>query len=98
MANVDSAFGLRPYGGLSPSNATMQSRKYLINPSGYGTTIFQGDLVKFNAGYIEQAGVSRQLGGRAHRAGDEVIDEKCAGDVNGSASDGGCAGEGSGVA
>ena len=58
MANVDSAFGLRPYGGLSPSNATMQSRKYLINPSGYGTTIFQGDLVKFNAGYIEQAGVS----------------------------------------
>ena len=23
-----------------------------------GTTIFQGDLVKFNAGYIEQAGVS----------------------------------------
>lgn len=58
MANVDSAFGLKPYGGLSPSNAYMQSRKYLINPSGYGTTIFQGDLVKFNAGYIEQAGVS----------------------------------------
>ena len=58
MANVDSAFGLKPYGGLSPSNAYMQSTKYLINPSGYGTTIFQGDLVKFNAGYIEQAGVS----------------------------------------
>tara|TARA_B100000424_G_C22940606_1_gene500481 strand:- start:1597 stop:2178 length:582 start_codon:yes stop_codon:yes gene_type:complete len=58
MANVDSAFGLKPYEGLSPSGAIPQARKYLINPSGYGTTIYQGDLVKFNGGYIEQAGVS----------------------------------------
>ena len=55
---VDSAFGLKPYEGLSPSGAIPQDRKYLINPSGYGTTIYQGDLVKFNGGYIEQAGVS----------------------------------------
>ena len=58
MANVDSAFGLKPYEGLSPSGAIPHARKYLINPSGYGTTIYQGDLVKFNGGYIEQAGVS----------------------------------------
>ena len=58
MANTDAAFGLRPYQGFSPSSAIPQARKYLINPSGYGTTIFQGDLVKFNGGYIEQAGVS----------------------------------------
>jgi hypothetical protein len=58
MANTDAAFGLRPYQGFAPSNAIPQARKYLINPSGYGTTIFQGDLVKFNGGYIEQAGVS----------------------------------------
>jgi len=58
MANVDSAFGLKPYEGLSPSGAIPQARKYLINPSDYGTTIYQGDLVKFNGGYIEQAGVS----------------------------------------
>ena len=58
MANVDSAFGLKPYEGLSPSGAIPQARKYLINPSGYGTTIYQGDLVKFNGGYVEQAGVS----------------------------------------
>ena len=58
MANVDAAFGLRPYKGLNPASAVPSANKYLINPSGYGTTIFQGDLVKFNAGYIEQAGVS----------------------------------------
>lgn len=58
MANVDSAFGLKPYEGLSPSGAIPQARKYLINPSGYSSNIYQGDLVKFNGGYIEQAGVS----------------------------------------
>ena len=58
MANVDSAFGLRPDEGLSPSGAIPQARKYLINPSGFGSNIYQGDLVKFNGGYIEQAGVS----------------------------------------
>ena len=58
MANVDAAFGLRPYKGLNPASAVPSANKYLINPSGYGTTIFQGDLVKFNAGYIEQASVS----------------------------------------
>ena len=43
MANVDAAFGLRPYKGLNPASAVPSANKYLINPSGYGTTIFQGD-------------------------------------------------------
>jgi len=43
MANVDKAFGLRPYKGLNVGSAVQEANKYSIDPSGYGTSIFQGD-------------------------------------------------------
>jgi len=57
MANVDKAFGLRPYKGAGWP--VQQANKYNISPSsGYGTSIFQGDLCIFNGGYIERAAAS----------------------------------------
>jgi len=57
MANVDKAFGLRPYKGAGWP--VQQANKYNISPSsGYGTSIYQGDIVIFNGGYIETAAVS----------------------------------------
>jgi len=41
MANVDKAFGLRPYKGLNVGSAVQEANKYNINPSGYGTSIFK---------------------------------------------------------
>ena len=58
MANVDKAFGLRPYKGLNVGSAVQEANKYNINTSGYGTSIFQGDLTIFNGGYIERAAAS----------------------------------------
>ena len=56
MANVDKAFGLRPYKGAGWP--VQQANKYSINPSSYDTSIYQGDIVIFNGGYIETAAVS----------------------------------------
>ena len=57
MANVDKAFGLRPYKGAGWP--VQQANKYNISPaSGYGTSSFQGDLCIFNGGYIERAAAS----------------------------------------
>ena len=51
MANVDKAFGLRPYKGAGWP--VQQANKYNISPaSGYGTSIFQGDLCIFNGGQL----------------------------------------------
>jgi len=58
MANVDKAFGLSPYKGLNVGSAVQQANKYSINPSGYGTAIYQGDIVIFAGGYINTAAVS----------------------------------------
>ena len=58
MANVDKAFGLRPYKGLNVGSAVQEANKYSINPSGYDTNIFQGDITIFNGGYIERAAAS----------------------------------------
>ena len=55
MANVDKAFGLRPYKGLNTGSAVQQANSYSIDPSGYGTAIYQGDLVIFAGGYINRA-------------------------------------------
>ena len=56
MANVDKAFGLRPYKGAGWP--VQQANKYNINTSGYSTSIYQGDLCIFNGGYIESAAAS----------------------------------------
>ena len=57
MANVDKAFGLRPYKGAGWP--VQQANKYNISPSsGYGTSIYQGDIVIFSGGYIETAAAS----------------------------------------
>ena len=56
MANVDKAFGLRPYKGAGWP--VQQANKYNINPSSYDTSIYQGDIVIFNGGYIETAAAS----------------------------------------
>ncbi len=58
MANVDKAFGLRPYKGLNVASAVQEANKYNIVTTGYGTSIFQGDLTIFNGGYINTAAVS----------------------------------------
>jgi hypothetical protein len=58
MANVDKAFGLNPYKGLNVGSAVQQANKYSIDPSGYGTSIYQGDLVIFAGGYINTAAAS----------------------------------------
>ena len=58
MANVDKAFGLRPYKGLNVGSAVQEANKYDISTSGYGTSIFQGDLVIFAGGYINRAAAS----------------------------------------
>ena len=58
MANVDKAFGLNPYKGLNVGSAVQQANKYSIDPSGYGTAIYQGDLVIFAGGYINRAAAS----------------------------------------
>ena len=56
MANVDKAFGLRPYKGAGWP--VQQANKYNINPSSYDTSIYQGDICIFNGGYIETAAAS----------------------------------------
>jgi hypothetical protein len=57
MANVDKAFGLRPYKGAGWP--VQQANKYNISPSsGYGTSIYQGDIVIFSGGYINTAAAS----------------------------------------
>jgi hypothetical protein len=58
MANVDKAFGLRPYKGLNTGSAVQQANSYSIDPSGYGTAIYQGDIVIFAGGYINTAAAS----------------------------------------
>jgi len=58
MANVDKAFGLRPYKGLNVGSAVQEANKYNIAPAGYNTNIFQGDLVIFAGGYINRAAAS----------------------------------------
>lgn len=50
MANTNKPFGLRPLGNLSATGAQKQYG-YLI-ASGYGTAIYQGDLVVVYDGYI----------------------------------------------
>lgn len=68
MANVDKAFGLRPYKGLNVGSAVQQANKYSIDPSGYGTAIYQGDLVIFAGGYINRsaAGSANNVGVFSH--------------------------------
>jgi hypothetical protein len=58
MANVDKAFGLNPYKGNSAGSSVQIVNKYNINTSGYGTSIYQGDLTIFASGFINSAGVS----------------------------------------
>ena len=58
MANVDKAFGLNPYKGNSAGSSVQIVNTYLINPSGYGTSIYQGDITIFASGYINTAAVS----------------------------------------
>lgn len=52
MANVNKPFGMRPLGNLSATGAQKQYG-YLIKED-YGTNIFQGDLVRLVAGYIQR--------------------------------------------
>ena len=68
MANVDKAFGLAPYKGLNVGSAVQQANKYNIDPSGYGTSIFQGDLCIFAGGYINRsaAGSANNVGVLSH--------------------------------
>jgi hypothetical protein len=56
MANVDKAFGLVPYKGAGWP--VQQVNKYNIVTTGYGTSIFQGDLTIFASGFINRAAVS----------------------------------------
>jgi hypothetical protein len=58
MANVDKAFGLAPYKGLNVASAVQQANKYNIVTTGYGTSIFQGDLCIFASGFINRAAAS----------------------------------------
>ncbi len=54
MANVSEKFGLRPYKTLGGHSWNNQQSRYTI-ASGYGTAIFQGDLViPVTAGNIER--------------------------------------------
>jgi len=58
MANVDKAFGLSPYKGLNAGSSVQIVNKYNFDPSGYGTSIFQGDLCIFAGGYINRSAAS----------------------------------------
>ena len=58
MANVDKAFGLAPYKGVNVASAVQQANKYNIVTTGYGTSIFQGDLCIFASGFINRAAAS----------------------------------------
>jgi len=58
MANVDKAFGLSPYKGLNAGSSVQIVNKYNIDPSGYGTSVFQGDLCIFAGGYINRSAAS----------------------------------------
>ena len=58
MANVDKAFGLNPYKGNSAGSSVQIVNKYNIVTTGYGTSIFQGDLTIFASGFINRAAVS----------------------------------------
>ncbi len=58
MANVDKAFGLNPYKGNSAGSSVQIVNKYNIVTTGYGTSIFQGDLTIFSGGYINTAAAS----------------------------------------
>jgi len=58
MANVDKAFGLNPYKGNSAGSSVQIVNKYNIVTTGYGTSIFQGDLTIFASGFINTAAAS----------------------------------------
>ena len=58
MANVDKAFGLNPYKGNSAGSSVQIVNKYNISTAGYGTSIYQGALTIFAAGFINSAGAS----------------------------------------
>jgi len=58
MANVDKAFGLNPYKGVSPGSSVQIVNKYNISTAGYGTSIYQGDITIFAAGFINTAAAS----------------------------------------
>jgi len=58
MANVDKAFGLNPYKGVSSGSSVQIVNKYNISTSGYGTSIYQGDITIFAGGYINTAAAS----------------------------------------
>ena len=58
MANVDKAFGLNPYKGNSAGSSVQIVNKYNIVTTGYGTSIYQGDLTIFAGGYINSSAVS----------------------------------------
>ena len=58
MANVDKAFGLNPYKGVSSGSSVQIVNKYNISTSGYGTSIYQGDITIFASGFINTAAAS----------------------------------------
>ncbi len=58
MANVDKAFGLNPYKGVSAGSSVQIVNKYNISTAGYGTSIYQGDITIFAAGFINTAAAS----------------------------------------
>ena len=58
MANVDKAFGLNPYKGTSAGSSVQIVNKYNISTAGYGTSIYQGDITIFAAGFINTAAAS----------------------------------------
>jgi len=58
MANVDKAFGLNPYKGVSSGSSVQIVNKYNISTAGYGTSIYQGDITIFAAGFINTAAAS----------------------------------------
>ena len=58
MANVDKAFGLNPYKGVSDGSSVQIVNKYNISTAGYGTSIYQGDITIFAAGFINTAAAS----------------------------------------
>ena len=61
MSAVNGKGGLIPVGKLDGSAWTHKVRAFPI-ASGYGTSIFRGDIVTFNAGNVERATVSFTAG------------------------------------
>ena len=69
MASTAAPYGFRPVNELNGLPYAGATRQFLINPSGYNTNIFYGNIVKLVGGYLQNVTTVGGAGGDAFGAG-----------------------------